>query len=114
VCVGAARPKKRTFVIAITSLMRLARSIPMVLPGATDPVGVGWAPGAAGRQCHGLHRFRARDAGQVVGNLEADCARRRSRCADLQSGQSQFCSLPRIRDDVRAEMCDIFRQALPG
>jgi putative ABC transport system substrate-binding protein len=28
-------------------LMRLTRSIPMVLPGATDPVGVGWAQSLA-------------------------------------------------------------------
>src|SRR6516164_10120926 len=46
-------------------------------------------PGASGRQCHRLYQFRALDARQVPRNIEADCARDRSRGTDLQPGQSQ-------------------------
>jgi ABC-type uncharacterized transport system substrate-binding protein len=89
----------------IPILMRLSRSIPMVLPSASDPGRhrLGAKPGAAGRQCHGLHRVRTVDPRQVARNLKADCARDRSRGADLQSRQSQFRPLSaHLRGSVRS------------
>jgi len=67
-------------------VMRLSHSIPIVVPGASDPVGVGWAKSLA-RPGGNVTGFTSLELSkQVTRDFEADCARHRSRCTDLQSG----------------------------
>jgi putative tryptophan/tyrosine transport system substrate-binding protein len=75
----------------IPILLQLSRSIPIVIPGSSDPVW-GWVGdelGAAGRQYHRFYVVGVLDCEQVVRPLEADYAYDRSRRADLQSRQSK-------------------------
>jgi ABC transporter substrate binding protein len=52
-CAPTSQPANNREIISVSGgrivpvLMRLTRSIPMVLPGASDPVGVGWAQSLA-------------------------------------------------------------------
>jgi putative ABC transport system substrate-binding protein len=68
-------------------LMQLSNSIPIVLPGGSDPVRAGYAKSLA-RPGGNVTGFTLLELSMLGKTLEilADCARRRSHSADLQSG----------------------------
>jgi hypothetical protein len=80
-------------------LLQATRTVPIVFPIITDPVGAGLVDiGAAGRQCHWFHEFRIQHGREMAGAAQADRARR-----DASGGPSgchsrrrnwQFCRHP--------------------
>ena len=85
----------------IPALMELSHTIPIVIPGVSDPVRVGYVQSLAlaGRQCDRIYVFRPFDIpARWLETLETDRACHGSRCVRLQPRQSRSTvSLPRRR-----------------